>query len=154
MKRQSRAKRNNVFGLQVSITLGELSTQKSLRRVTNCITSHTGIMGITTFPAGEGITVCISSQTQAAIVGIPNHNRLPKTLITFLEDPCRIWIADDGWKSPCRKLMKEEFIVEVSSLDSKADTTTTLRNETDILCSLKWKNVRKPEEREMVWRDF
>ena len=75
-RRQIRAKRrlHNVFGLQVSMTLGKLSTQKSLRRVTNCITSHTGIMGITKFPAGEGIAVCIYLKHKRQLLEFPTPN--------------------------------------------------------------------------------
>ena len=92
----------NVYGLRVTVTIGERTAKKSIDRIKTCITSHTGIMGITSYPTLEGEVICISTQTQAAIVGVWNNKRVPKSLINFLEEKNRVWIVDETWSSPLR----------------------------------------------------
>ena len=118
-QQQLKAKRMmyNIYGLQVTITIGENATLKSIERISSCITSHTGIMGITSIPVAKGEFVCISTQTQAALIQVKNYKHPPRSLVSFLNETGRIWITEDKWESPLRKEKKkrkhrgdEEFV--------------------------------------------
>ena len=133
------------------MTMGEFPTKRSLNRLASCITSHTGIMGITTFSVGKGVAVCLSSHTQAAVVGITDPKQPPKSLLAFLKDPHRLWITVDDWDSPFREVIGEERVLQVSSLNPqwKAEESVT-----KILHLLRWKHIRELEDREKIWKDF
>ena len=133
------------------MTLGEVLTRESLERISNCITSHSGIMGITTFPVGDGLAVCLASQTQAAVIGIPNSRRIPKALTCFLMDPCRVWIVDDEWDSTLRDLIDKQRIEEMSAVHPKSKLVKILA---ELLELIGWTKIRKPKERKSFWNDF
>ena len=138
----------NVYGLRVTVTIGERTAKKSINRIKTCITSHTGIMGITSHQTTEGEVICISTQTQAAIIGVWNNKQVPKTLINFLKEKNRVWIVDKMWCSPLRKLIGEERIVEWKMLSSKA---RDCKKVTDLLKVIGWPRLRIPDETEKIW---
>ena len=67
----------------------------------------------------ERETFCVSTQTQAAIIGVRNNKQPPKSLINFVKEKNR-WIIDKEWRSTLRKFIEEERIVEWKNLSLTA----------------------------------
>ena len=68
----------NVYDIRVAVTTGEKATKRALEGMKSCITSHTGKMSITSSLTPEGENICLATQTQAVIIGIPNSQKTPK----------------------------------------------------------------------------
>ena len=152
-KKQTRAKTmlHNVYGLRVEVTIGDRTTERSLERIRSCITSHTGIMSITSIPTVGGEIVCVATQTQAAIVGIENIRKPPKSLITFLKENVCIWIIDTGWNSCLREFIPEDRMVEWNKLKP---ATRNRASVTELLSEWHWPTLRVPEERGGCWKSL
>ena len=117
-RKQNRARiiLHNVYGLRVAVTIGEQRTKSSLDRIKSCITSHTGVMGVTSILSSERESICIATQTQALIIGIRKSRKPLKLLITFLKTTNCTWIIDSVWSSPLRELISRGRLVDWRTL--------------------------------------
>ena len=93
----------------------------------------------------------MATQTQAAVVGIGNIRKPPKSLTTFLKENTCIWIIDTGWNSCLREFIPLDRMVEWNKLKP---TTRNRASVTELLDECHWPNLRVPEERGGYWKSL
>ena len=108
-------------------------------------------MGITTIRGGAGEIVCISTQTQASVIGLKDLRRVPKALTSILKGRNRVWIVYNNWQSTLRVIIEEERIIEWRNLNEEAKKSTNITN---LLKSLKWPNLKVTEDKGIPWTSF